>query len=516
MDERGGGVGTGRAARIGLVAGPLAFAALLVVPLPTLALEGAPVEATTSCRVVLGLTAWMAAWWMTEALPLAATSLLPLVVLPVAGVRPAKAVARGYFDDTLTLFLGGFGLAIALEKSGLHRRIALVVLGMFGTRPRAIVLGLFVASATISMWVSNTATALMLMPVATTAVLAVLGKPQAEWSGPERNLAACSVLAVAYGGSLGGIGTLVGTPPNMLFKRHHDDLVLRGHGPEVTFGDWFAFGAPIVALVVPIAWWVLTRFALPVPARLGAGSAPAALPTSGRMRRDEGWVLGIFLATALAWVTHARMELWGWTVPVTGWDRAFTFGSPESFVTDGTIAVATMLLLFVLPSGAARGDRLLTWQHVHDRIPWAALLLFGGGFSLAEAFPASGLDAYLKAAFRGLEGMPTWALLLVVAAGVTAVSEVASNTATAAMLLPILSSVAIAAGLAPLPVLLAGTVAASCGFALPVATMANTIAYGTGLVTPGQMGRAGWLLDVVGVLLVVAVVLLWVPVVFGR
>jgi sodium-dependent dicarboxylate transporter 2/3/5 len=511
----------GSASRVGLVLGPALFALLQLLPLPELSFHGQAVTADGPSRVVLGLTLWMSVWWMTEALPLAATSLLPLVVLPVGGVLSAKAVAPAYFDDTLALFLGGFCLALALERSGLHRRIALGVVRIVGTRPRAMVFGFLAASAVISMWVSNTATALMLMPVAVTAVAGLLPADKAAWTKEQRSFAACCVLAVAYGASIGGVGTLIGTPPNMILKRHHDALVLEDGSSPLTFARWILLGAPLVVVLVPVAWWVLVRWALPVPARLAAGAsggtgAPPALPAVGRVRFAEGAVLVVFLATAVGWITHQRIEIEGWHVPLTGWDEAFRFGRPASFVTDATVAVAAALLLFVLPSRAAPGDRLLDWEYVRSRLPWGALLLFGGGFSLAESFRASGVDEYLKAMFAGLEGMPPWALLLVVTAGVTAVSEVASNTATAAMLLPVLSAVADAAGMERMPLLLAVTLGASCGYALPVATMANTIAYGSGFVSPRQMGRAGLRLDVVAVLIVTIALLVLAPVVLGE
>jgi sodium-dependent dicarboxylate transporter 2/3/5 len=515
--------GTGVLARVGFWAGPALFLAAWLSPLPALSFQGTPVPATPAVHVVLGLTLWMATWWLTEALPLAATALLPLVVLPSFGVMTAKAVAPAYFDDTIALFLGGFCLALGMEKSGLHRRFAWLVVRVAGTGPRGLVFGFFAASGLVSMWVSNTATALMLMPVAVNVVRAVLPASPAGPSRGASNFAACCVLAVAYGASLGGVGTLIGTPPNMFFRRHVDSLVAGGADlPEVTFGRWIVVGAPIVLVTIPAAWFLLTRFVLPVPKAIDGTHREGLLDRlrpAGRATFAERAVFVVFVSTAALWITREPVEIGGFDVPLTGWARAFTRGTGAtavSFVTDGTIAVAAALALFTLPSRAGRGDRLLTWDFALARLPWGALLLFGGGLCLAEAFKVpGGLNGYLMALFAGLGGIPDWLVLVVVAFGLTALSEVTSNTAAISMMLPVLTSLAEGVGAPVLPILLAGTLAASCGFALPIATMPNTIAYGTGLASVRQMGRAGLVLDVFATLVMVAAVLVLVPLAFG-
>ena len=513
------------AVRIGLLLGPALFVAALVAPLPTLSLDGHAVLAMTPVRVVLGLTLWMASWWMSEALPLAATSLLPLVVLPIAGVMPAKAVAPTYFDDTIGLFLGGFLLALSMEKCDLHRRIAHAVVRVAGAQPRRIVLGFFAASASLSMWVSNTATALMLMPVAATVLRARITSPVATRGKGERNFAACVILAVAYGASIGGVGTLVGTPPNLVFKGAYEKVAAaQGIANEITFGSWLVLGVPLVLVLVPLAWWLLTRVVLPVPRDLPGAEGTSfhdRLKPGGPWRFAEGAVLFVFLGTAIAWITHAPMEIAGTRIPGTGWDRAFAWpwtakpgeaARTISFVSDGTIALLAAILLFALPSKAARGDRLLTWTFAQQRMPWGALLLFGGSFALAESFQVTGgLNEYLAAAFRGLEGLPHGVILLIVAFGMTALSEVANNTAATSMMMPVFAGLARGIGEEALPLMMMGTLAASCGFALPIATMPNTIAYGTGEVSVGQMGRAGLALDVVATLVMVAAVLWLLP-----
>lgn len=501
--------GARRGGAAALVAGPALLVAALAAPLP--ALHG--VEPSSATRVVLGLTGWMAAWWMTEVVPLAVTSLLPLAVLPLGRVTPARAVAPAYFEDTIALFLGGFCLALAMERTGLHRRVAHAVVRRAGTSARGLVLGFFAAAGLVSMWVSNTATALLLMPVATTVVRATRGAPGL---GPEAHarFAACAVLAVAYGASLGGVGTLVGTPPNMILRGFLEQHA--GDGlPRVTFAGWLVVGVPLVLVLVPLAWWALVRVALPLPRGLTLGPRDgllARLAPARRLGADEAAVVATFLAAAAAWMTREAVDLGGWRVPGTGWGEALgvvrTGARVDPYVKDSTVAVVAALVLLLLPSRARPGERVLPWAFAAARLPWGSLLLFGGGFALADAYGPSGLNAYLAAAFRGLEGLPAWAVVACVGFGLAAISEVASNTAAITMMLPVLLALARGLGADPGPILLAGTLGASCGFALPVATVANAIAYGTGEVSARQMARAGLLLDVLVTTVMVAAVLL--------
>ena len=516
----------GSAARVGLLAGPALFAAALLLPLPDLvSATGQAVPASHAVRVVMGLSLWMATWWMTEAFPLAATALLPILVLPLAGVLPARDVARVYFDDTIMLFLGGFCLALAMERTGLHRRFAFAVVRLAGTRPRRLILGFFLASGLVSMWVSNTATSLMLMPVAVTVVRALVGHDKAARDEGARRFAACCLLAVAYGASLGGVGTLIGTPPNVVFQRHWQELVASGGAhTEVTFGRWMLLGVPLVAVLLPMAWWLLVRVALPVPATLagtdGAGVLDRLRP-AGRATFPERVVFFTFVTTALLWVTRQRLDVGGFVIPLTGWERLFAripskSGEGVSFVTDGTVAIAAALFLFAVPTRRAPGDRVLPWTYAARHLPWGTLLLFGGGFCLAESWRVpGGLNEYLAASFQGLGGLPPMLVVLAVTVGMTLLSEIANNTAATVMMLPVLSALAKGLGTDPLPILLAGTLGASCGFALPVATPPNTVAYGTGEVSVRDMVRAGLVLDVAAILVMTTGVWLLAPLVFG-
>jgi sodium-dependent dicarboxylate transporter 2/3/5 len=502
------GSGGSRTKQAGLALGPLLFVLALVIPLP----DVAGISAGEGTRVTLGLAAWMAVWWTTEAVPLAATSLLPLVVLPVSGVAPGSSVAPNYFSDIIALFLGGFCLALAMQKAGLHKRIALRVLRITGTKPRRVVLGFVVASAFLSMWVSNTATTLMLMPVAAT-VFAVALPSEARTETSTRFAVAC-LLGVAFGANLGGLATTIGTPPNAFFQGYFNQRyaseIAAGTVPEITFGRWMVIGLPLVLLLVPACWLLLTRVSPGVPKIVPQLSEDSLqhLRSGGKTSAAEWLVIIIFVGTATAWVTHAPIRIGDFIVPLTGWDEWLKFGTTSSFVTDGTIAIAAALLLFVLPDSRKEKERLLTWEFAESRLPWGALLLFGGGLSLAFAFEAGGLSDYLQGAFGTLGGVPVWLLVAMILISVTLFSEFASNTAAVAMIVPVLASLADGLGMEPAPLLIAAALGGSCGYALPVATPPNTIVYATGDVSVSRMIRAGALLDVVAVVLMYAVVML--------
>ncbi|MDC1141635.1 DASS family sodium-coupled anion symporter [Planctomycetota bacterium] len=513
-DKPSTGLGGSRTKQAGLALGPILFVLALLIPMP----EVGGVSASEGVRVTLGLAAWMAVWWTTEAVPLAATSLLPLVLLPVSGVASGSSVAPKYFSDIIALFLGGFCLALAMQKSGLHKRIALRVLRITGTNPRRVVLGFVVSSALLSMWVSNTATTLMLMPVAAT-VFAVALPSEARTETSIRFSVAC-LLAVAFGANLGGLATTIGTPPNAFFQGYFNQRyaaeIAAGTVPEITFGRWMVIGLPLVMVLVPACWVLLTRVSPGVPKIVPQLSKDSLLQlkSDAKPSAAEWLVIVIFVGTATAWVTHAPIRIGEFVVPLTGWDEWLKFGSTSSFVTDGTIAIAASLLLFVLPDSRKKNERLLTWEFAESRLPWGALLLFGGGLSLAFAFEVGGLSEYLEAAFGTLGGVPVWLLLILVIILVTLFSEFASNTAAVAMVVPVLASLADGLGLEPAPLLIAAALGGSCGYALPVATPPNTIVYATGNVSVSRMIRAGALLDIVAVATMYTVVMLVVQHIF--
>jgi sodium-dependent dicarboxylate transporter 2/3/5 len=369
------------------------------------------------------------------------------------------------------------------------------------------------------MWVSNTATTLMLIPVVVTVVDEAL--PKEGRSAGQAAFATACLLAVAFGASLGGIGTTIGTPPNAylqgFFNQHYAAEIAAGNLREITFGRWMMIGLPIVIVVVPLCWLLLTRISPGVPTKVEGFSRAEALERlkqDGRPSTDQWLVMLIFFTAAGAWITHAPIRVAEWTLPLTGWDRWLMFGGKTSFVTGGTIAITAAIVLFVLPNFLRKGERLLSWEYAGPRLPWGALLLFGGGLALAGAFEVGGLNAYLKAAFGTLAGMPVWLLVLLVIVLVTLISEFASNTAAAAMAIPVLASLAAAVGMDPIPLLMAAALGASCGYAMPVATPPNTIAYATGKLEVSSMVRAGLILDIVVIAVVYLAVQLLVRTVF--
>lgn len=413
--------------------------------------------------VTLAVTAWCATWWVLEPVAGAVTALVPLALLPAAGVLTPKQVAEAYGNELILLFAGGFMLSMAMERSGAHRRLALAMVRAFGgTDGRRIVYGFAAATGFISMWMSNTATTLMMLPVA----LAILE------TYPDRRLAAPLVLAIAYAASIGGLGTPIGTAPNLVFMQVYADTT----GTRMGFIEWMAFGVPVVAVFLPLAAWWLAR---PL-----AGSPPAVLPPLGAWQAAEKRVLAVFGLVALAWIT--RIE------PFGGWTGAV--GLPG--VNDASIALAGVVALCLVPDG--RGGRLLTWQEA-ERIPWGALVLFAGGIAIATAFQASGLSELVATRLAALRDVPVPLLMLIIAASVTLISEMASNTATAVLLMPILAATGKAVGVDPALFMVPAVLAASCGFMLPVATAPNLIAYGTGLVGNRRMLREGAALDAIGV-----------------
>jgi sodium-dependent dicarboxylate transporter 2/3/5 len=468
-----------RVARAGLIGGLVALAAMLALPRPA----GMSPAAWHTAAV----GAVMAIWWMTEALPLAATALLPLVAFPLLGVGTIEAAAAPYANPVIFLFLGGFIIAAALEDCGLHRRFALAIVRVSGTGPRGLVGGFMAATAATSMWVSNTATAAMMLPMALATIAWHDERPDAHPS-----FAPALLLGVAYAASIGGVGTLIGTPPNALIA----GFMAEAYGVRLGFLEWMAFGVPIVLLGVPAAWLLLIRtFRL---SAAGAASAHAAggvfAAHSGPLSRGEWTAGGIAGLTAIAWLSRPVVERW-----VPG-------------LSDAGIAVAGALLLLMVP--ADRGGRaVVTWERV-ERVPWGTLIMFGGGLSLAAAIQTSELADWIGAGMRGLASWPLPLIVAAVAAAVIFLSELASNTSVAAVFLPVVGSVAVSLGAPPLVLALAAAVGASTAFMLPVGTPPNAIVYGSGRIGMPQMIRAGLLLDVIFVAIVTAAVLGLAPLVF--
>ncbi len=420
-----------------------------------------------------GVTALCATWWLTEAIPIPATSLIPFAAFPLLGILDHGDVAHAYGHSLILLLLGGFVLSKAVESSGTHRRLALGMVHLFGRLGRrGLVLGFMVATALSSMWISNSATVLMLLPVA----LAILDQDDSEG----RALEAPLLLGIAWAASIGGLGTPIGTPPNATFMGIYEQTT----GKSVAFAEWMAWGIPVVLLLVPIAWYLLTR-------KVPHGPV-GRIPHPGPWRPAERRVLVIFTLTALAWITRAAPFLGG------GWSAWLGIDT----VGDETIALTAVVALFLIPDGT--GGRLLTWEAA-ESIPWGLLLLFAGGIAIAQAFQASGLSDAIGEGLRSVTDLPAVVLVALLALVVTFLTEITSNTATTVLLMPILAAAALQAGRDPKLLMVPAAMSASCAFMLPVATAPNAIMFGTGKVSIAQMARRGFWLNLAGAVVITAV-----------
>jgi sodium-dependent dicarboxylate transporter 2/3/5 len=471
-----------------LLAGPVVFLVVLLAPPPAdLSLAGWRTAA-------VGLL--MAIWWLTEAIPIPATSLVPLVLLPVLGVGDIDEAAAPYANPIIFLFMGGFLIALAMQRWDLHRRIALATLASVGSSPRGLVAGFMAATAVLSMWVSNTATALMMLPIALSVVeLLDRSEDPAEEGSKRRALSVALMLGIAYAASIGGVGTLIGTPPNAFLA----GFMSEAYGVELGFARWMLIGVPLVLVALPLVFLVLTRVAFslrpdPIP---GASELIAASRAGqGPIGRAERLVGGVFAVVALLWMTRPLLD-----------DRL-------PGLSDAGIAMAGGLALFLLPVDFRRGEFVLNWEWAR-RVPWGVLILFGGGLSLASAIDRTGLNEWIGSSAAGVSHWPFAAFLLLVTAFVVLLTELTSNTATAAAFLPILASIAVQSGWDPLTVVAPAAIGASCAFMLPVATPPNAIVYGSGRVTVPEMARAGVYLNLLMIVLVTLTGLLLVPLVFG-
>ena len=409
------------------------------------------------------ITTLCACWWVTEPIPIPATSIIPFAAFPLAGVLSDVQVATAYGHRMIILLMGGFILSTAMSKNRAHRRLAQLMLALVGgNSPRRIVLGFMLATAVCSMWISNTATTLMLLPVA----LAVIEQEGAE------GLQVPLLLGIAYSASIGGLGTPIGTPPNVIFMGVYREAT---DGVEVAFVDWMKVGVPAVAMMLPAAWLWLTR-------SLGGGTA-LTVPSLGPWRSPERRVLVMFCITAVAWMTR--------TAPLGGWSALL--GVPGAG--DSTVALAAVVAMFLVPSG--EGEALLDWETA-EAIPWGILLLFGGGIAIAKAFMASGLSATLGQLLSGMASWPIALTTLLLCLSVTFLTEVTSNTATTTLLMPVLAAAGKAAGIDPALFMVPAALSASCAFMLPVATAPNAVVFGTGRFPIRRMAREGLAINLVG------------------
>ncbi|MFQ5572380.1 MAG: SLC13 family permease [Rhodothermales bacterium] len=468
---------------VGLLLGPLLMVLMLLLPAP----DGLSAGGWHTAAVAV----LMAVWWITEALPIPATSLLPLVFFPILGAGTIRESATPYANPLIFLFLGGFLIATAMQRWGLHTRIALRIIRLMGTGPRALVAGFMVAAAFLSMWVSNTATAMMMLPIGLSVVQ--LAEEAETEDLTRKRFALALLLGIAYGCNIGGMATLIGTPPNALLA----GFIEEQYGQTISFADWLGVGLSLVAVGLPLTFLVLTRIVFPLRlATLPGGRAliEGRLARLGRMSSGERWVALVFVLTALLWIIRPVLEK---AVPT---------------LSDAGIAMAGGLVLFMIPINLKRGVFVHSWESAR-RLPWGTLLLFGGGLSLAAAFVRTGLSTWIGDILGAIGFLPVLVVLLIIVAVIVLLTELTSNTATTAAFLPVLAALAVGIGQNPLLLTIPAVLGASCAFMLPVATPPNAIVHGSGRISIPQMAKAGIWLNVLFLLLITALaytLVLWV------
>jgi len=474
---------------VGRILGPLVFAAMFAMDQSQ---DFMPVAAWRTAAV----GAWMAVWWATEALPVAATAFLPIIVFDPLGIASVRDAAAPYANPIIYLFLGGFMMALAVERWNLHRRISLSILERAGTDGRRLIGGFMLVCALLSMWMTNTSTTMMLLPIVLS-VIGVMRENVTDVSEESRNnFQIAMLIGVAYSASIGGLATIIGTPPNALLIAY----LAENYGIEISFARWMIVGIPVTLVMLPIAWYLLTHiiFKVDIPASQAVkGHLHTLREEMGPMTTPEKRVAIIFGAVIFCWIMRRPMtEFFG----LTG-------------VSDTNIVMAAAVLLFMIPSGNVAQPQLMTW-HDATRVPWGVLILFGGGLSLAAAVSQTGLALWLGESLSPLNAWGTAVLVVAAVALVIFLTELTSNLATTATLLPVMGAIAIQAGVPPILLTVPITIAASCAFMLPVATPPNAIVFATGTITIPQMAKAGFWLNVIGVIIVTIVSLVVAPAVF--
>jgi len=480
-----------RVSRISLLVAPLIF--ILVCFFVDLS-PGKPVVTYTFAVALL-----MAIWWITEAIPLAVTSLLPIFLFPLLGIMNGKAVSSIYFNHVIFLFIGGFLVALAMQRWNLHKRIALRVLILVGMRPGSILFGFMFATAFLSMWISNTATAMMMVPI----VISVLHKM--EDSVDSQDLKRFSIgllLGVAYGASIGGIATLVGTPPNLSFVRIFS--IIFPDAPEISFTSWFIFAIPVSAILFFVVWLFLLKMYQPKGKwkKLSSEVFRKQYRDLGQVTFEEKAIFIVFVSLALLWLTRSKLEIGSFLFP--GW--ASLFPNP-SYINDGTVAVAMGVILFLIPA-KNKNTQIMNWQTA-TQIPWHIILLFGGGFALASGFKESGLSLWFGGQLQWVGTLHPIIVIASIAFLLTFLTELTSNTATTEMLLPVLAGLAITIQVNPLLFMIPATLSGSLAFMLPVATPPNAIVFGTNRLRIIDMARTGLILNLIGVVVVTLVSYYW-------
>lgn len=466
-----------------LISGPLLFLAMQFF--------SPPAGMSESAYSLLSITLWMALWWVTESVPIAITALLPIILFPMTGAVDLQTTTASYGHKYIFLYMGGFMLAIAIEKWNLHKRIALNIIKIIGTNISKIILGFMVATAFLSMWISNTATAVMMLPIAMSIVAQLQDNPNTE---KNENLifGKALMLSIAYSASIGGMATLIGTPPNLVFAGYVEET----YGIEITFLQWLKFGVPIAIPLLVIAWLYLTKFAFKFKQKEFPGGKEEInrlLILIGPMKREEKLVSAIFVLTAFCWIT-----------------RSFILQEFFPFIDDTIIAMTAGVLLFVVPASDFK-KRLITWEDA-VKLPWGIILLFGGGMALAAGFQITGLASWLGAQMAIFQGLSVLVLVFVVITLVNFFTEFTSNLATTAMLLPILAPIAISLNINPYMLMVACTIAASCAFMMPVATPPNAVVFGSGYLRIPDMIKSGIWMNIISILFLTLMVYYFLPI----
>jgi sodium-dependent dicarboxylate transporter 2/3/5 len=461
--------------RIGFWAGPLLFLLFYLGIHP----DGMSREAI----IVMAATVWISVWWISEAVPLPVTSLLPIILFPILGVSAIGDTTSAYGHPLVFLYIGGFLLAIAIEKTGLHNRIAINIIRGMGIKLHMIVLGFMISTGFLSMWISNTATAVMMLPIGLAIIKVAEGRQDITTNRFNKAL----MLAIAYAASIGGVATLIGTPPNLVFAGVVRDM----YNIEITFLQWFIVAFPLALILLFICWWYLTRIGFPLgQATLHGGkeemdSRHAGL---GNMSFAEKSVTIVFITVAVAWIC-----------------RSFVLEKLIPGLDDTIIAMIGGIILFLIPNGEKKKGGILVWEDA-SKLPWGIILLFGGGMALAEAFESSGLATWIGGRMTGLSVLGVFLVILLVVAIVNFLTEFTSNLATVTMILPVLAPIAVSAGIPPLMLMVAATMAASCGFMMPAGTPPNAIAFGSGYLRITDMIRTGFVMNLVSILLITLLV----------
>ena len=475
----------------GLLAGIAAFIIVMLLPLESVMPHAAKLTAAVTVMMII--------FWITQPIPIEATALIPLVAFPLLGVLSVTGAATPYADNVIFLFMGGFMLAMAMQRWNLHKRIALKIISITGTSPTRLILGFMIATAFLSMWMSNSATAMMMIPIAIAIIITVIpNKRPKEMDKSEKAFAGCLVLGIAYAAGVGGIATLIGTPANAVFASMLAKFY--PNAPPVDFFSWFMFGVPFVAVMLVIMWLWLTKIAYrKMPKTLDHTKEVLAkeLEALGPMSRGEKNTLFVFIFAALAWIFKDPKEIGNIIIP--GINSLYTAGILPIKVEDCTIAIFAAILLFMLPISWKKHEFTLNWKWA-SKIPWGVLLLFGGGMSLSAAFKASGLSEAIANAFTGIQVAPV-ILVLLLAIVVMILTEFTSNTAVANIMIPVMAGVAAGLSMNPFILMMTVAVASSLAFMLPVATPPNAVAYGTDYVEMKDMVTAGWFLNLIGIIL---------------